>query len=126
MSAPVVAVPRARPALVRRLGRYETLVALGFVLLGVVKVEPAPSVALLALNLLSAVEAVDLGSGMRFLGITLDLLIIAVWLTAWLTTPRRVRLVVGAYIAGAALSAVLALLAVLGAPFPGRSGLIGE
>jgi O-antigen ligase len=37
-----------------------------------------------------------------------------------------VRLVVGAYIAGAALSAVLALLAVLGAPLPGRAALIGE
>jgi O-antigen ligase len=148
-----VAVLRAR---VRELSRYERLVALGFLLLGVVRVEPAPSdallavaaaawiggrgfdlrrvppamlgalIALLALTLISATQAVDLGTGMRYLGITLSMFVLAIWLTTWATTPRRVRVVVGAYLAGAAVSALIAILAVLGAPVPGRSALIGE
>jgi O-antigen ligase len=148
-----VATVRAR---VRGLSRYERLVALGFLLLGVVRVEPAPSdallavaavawigsrgfdlrrvppamlwtlVALIALNLVSASQAVDLGIGMRYLGITLNLFVLAIWLTTWATTPRRVRVVVGAYVAGAAVSAGIAILAALGAPLPGRATLIGE
>jgi O-antigen ligase len=136
--------------------RFETVVGLGFLLLGVVKVEPAPTdallaiaialsfaggrndlrrvptsmlltlVALLVLNLLSAAGAIQLGDAMRFLAITLYLFALAVWLTSWLNSAHRMRLVVGAYIAGAVITCALALLAVLGAPIPGRSALIGE
>jgi O-antigen ligase len=136
--------------------RFEAVVGLGFLALGIVKVEPAPSdallaiaigvslarggldlrrvpgsmllalVTLLALNLASAIGAVDFGTGMRFLGITLYLAVFAVWLAAWATTPRRMRLVVGAYVGGAVLWAVVSVLAVLGAPLPGREALIGE
>ena len=137
-------------------GRYEAVVGLGFLALGVVKIEPAPSdalltiaiglgfaaarpdlrrvpvsmllalVALLGLNLLSAIGAARFGDGMRFLAITLYLAVLAVWLATWATTPRRMRLVIGAYVAGAALSAAVSVLAVIGAPIPGRSALIGE
>jgi O-antigen ligase len=143
-------------ALTLAAGRYEAMVGLGFLALGVVKVEPAPSdalltiavgvalarggldlrrvpgsmllalVALLALNLLSAAGAVDFGTGLRFLGTTLYLMVFAVWLAAWATTPRRMRLVIGAYVAGAVLWAALSVLAVLGAPLPARTALIGE
>jgi len=154
--AVIGAVAAAGAALALAAASYETVVAFGFLALGVVKIEPAPSdallaiafglafarggldlrrvpvsmllalVALLAINLLSAMGAADFGGALRFFGITLYLVVLAVWLAAWATTPRRVRLVVGAYIAGAVLSAGLAVLAVLGAPLPGRSTLIGE
>jgi O-antigen ligase len=137
-------------------GRYEAVVGLGFLALGVVKIEPAPSdglltiaigvafaagrpdlrrvpvsmllalVALLGLNLLSAIGAARFGDGMRYLAITLYLAVLAVWLATWATTPRRMRLVIGAYVAGAALSAAVSVLAVIGAPIPGRTALIGE
>jgi O-antigen ligase len=123
--------------------RYDAAVALGFLILGVVWVEPAPpdavfalliavaavtgrsrlrrvprSVlvllgALLALNLGSAMAAVDLGAAIRFLGITLYLIILGVWLTGYLDSPARGRLMAAAYIAGAVGSAVLGSLAVV-------------
>src|SRR4051812_19043345 len=90
--------------------RFDAVVALGFLLLGVVKVEPAPTdallaiaialsiarldlrrvpgpmqltlVALLAVNLLSATGALDLGDSLRFFAITLYLAVFAIWLTA--------------------------------------------
>src|SRR4051794_6124711 len=136
--------------------RFGAVVGLGFLLLGVVRFEPAPTdallaiaiavsfagggidlrrvpasmllalLALLALNLLSAAGAVQLGDAMRFFSITLYLCVLAVWLTCWMTSAARVRLVVGAYIAGAVVTCAIALGAVLGLPFPGSSALIGE
>jgi O-antigen ligase len=136
--------------------RFETVVGLGFLLLGVVKIEPAPTdallaiaialsfaagrldllrvptsmllalVALLVLNLLSAMGAVRLGDAMRFFAITLYLAVLAVWLTGWLTSAARMRLVIGAYVIGAVVTTTIALIAVIGVPFPGSSAMIGE
>jgi O-antigen ligase len=135
--------------------RYELTVAAGFLLLGVVRVEPAPSdallavaigisiaagrvdlrrvpggilaliVVLLALNLVSTTAATQLGDGLRFLAITLYMLVLAVWLATYAQTPRRMRLVIGAYVAGACLFAALAVLALF-VPFPGHDALTGE
>jgi len=137
----VAGVVGAAAVLALAAARYELTIALGFLLLGVVRVEPAPTDALLAaviavavaggaldlkrvprtmlallvvllvLNLLSLAAAEDLGQSLRFLSITLYLAVLAVWLTSFLRTRRRMQLVVGAYVAGAVASAVLALLA---------------
>src|SRR5688500_14077142 len=123
--------------------RYDAAVALGFLILGAVWVEPAPpdavfallvvvaaatgrsrlrrvprSVlvllgALLAINLGSAMAAVNLGAGLRFLAITLYLMALGVWLTGYVDGPGRGRLVAAGYIAGAVGSAVLGSLAVI-------------
>src|SRR6185503_179174 len=111
--------------------------------LGVVRVEPAPSDALLAgaiavavatghfdlrrapgamvalvlgllvLNLLSMTGAADLGVALRFFGITLYLATLAVWLTTYLQSADRTRRVVGAYVAGAVAFATVAAVDVL-------------
>jgi O-antigen ligase len=139
----------------RPLGGVELTIALGFLLLGVVRVEPAPSdillaliaalavasgrvdlrrvpgsmltlvIFLLVLNLLSMTAAVDLGDALRFFAITLYLAVIAVWLTTYLQSAERMRLVVGAYIAGAVIFALLAVLALF-LPYPGHDTLAGE
>jgi O-antigen ligase len=123
--------------------RYEFTVALGFLLLGVVRFEPAPSdallaaviaiaiatgrfdlrrapssmvalvVALLVLNLLSMIAAADLDLALRFFVITLYLATVAVWLTTYLQSAGRMRRVVGAYVAGAAVFAAVAVVGVL-------------
>jgi O-antigen ligase len=135
--------------------RYELTIAAGFVLLGVVRVEPAPSdallavaigfaiasgrfdlrrvpgtmlallVVLLALNLLSMAGAADLGDALRFVSITLYLVVLAVWLTTYLDGPERMRRVVGAYIVGACAASALAVLALF-VSFPGHDALTGE
>jgi O-antigen ligase len=135
--------------------RYELTVAAGFLLLGVVRVEPAPSdallgaaaalmvvsgrfdlrrvpasmltliVALLALNLLSLTEAADMDRALRFLGITIYLAVFAVWLTLYLQSGDRMRRVVAAYVAGAAVFAAVAVLGLFVA-YPGHETLTGE
>jgi O-antigen ligase len=135
--------------------RYELTIAAGFLLLGVVRVEPAPSdallavaiglaivagrfdlrrvpggmlalvVVLLALNLLSMTAATELGDALRFFAITLYMLVLAVWLATYARTPRRMRRIIGAYVAGACLFAALAVLALF-VPFPGHDALTGE
>lgn len=131
------------------LARYEAAVALGFLLLGAVVAEPAPADAIfavvmaialvtgrfdlqsvplvvftllgtfLALNLLSAVEAVDPGSAGRFMLITLYLAVFAVWLAGFVNSRSRARLVVRFYIAGAVAAALVSSLA-LYLPVPSR------
>ncbi len=121
--------------------RYEIAVAIGFFLIGVVVVEPAPpdaifsvviAVALvtgrfeirrvplavvglisafLVLNLISAIEAVDPAIAARFFMITLYLAVFSVWFTGYLDSIRRTRTVVLAYVASALLSSLLGLLA---------------
>jgi O-antigen ligase len=135
--------------------RYELAVALGFLLLAVVRVEPAPSDAvlavliglavaggrvdlrrvpgpvlgllgaLIALNVASLAAAVELEPALRFFGITLYLVVFAVWLASYLRSERRMRVIVGAYVAGAVATAALAVLALFVA-YPGSDLFAGE
>jgi O-antigen ligase len=134
---------------------YDAAVALGFVLFGVVRVEPAPADALLAvcaalavvsgrfhlrripvpivgllaclvvLNILSMAGAAEMSEALRYGAITLYLIVLAVWLTSYLRTAARTQLVIRAYVAGAVLSSVAAVLALFVA-FPGHEVLAGE
>ena len=83
---------------------------------------------LLAINLvLSCAGAAAIWTPpLRFFAITLYMVMLAVWLASWATTPARVRLVVRAYVIGAALVTAPTLLAALGAGMPGHAVLIGE
>jgi O-antigen ligase len=117
--------------------RFEAVVAFGFLLFGVAFTEPAPpdlvfgvaiAVALvtghfslrrvppfiagllgafLLLNVFSAVEAIDLGRAADFFFITAYLVVFSVWLTGWIDSPARARLVLRALIAGAVVSAIV-------------------
>jgi O-antigen ligase/polysaccharide polymerase Wzy-like membrane protein len=131
------------------LGRYDTAVALGIFLLAAVRIEPAPAdlilfvviaVALvtgrfdlrrvplvvimllsvfLALNMLASVELIDLGRGVTFFAITLYLAVFGLWLTSYVRSAFRARVVLRAYVAAAVLSAAVAVLALFVA-FPGH------
>jgi O-antigen ligase len=133
--------------------RYELVVAIGFALLGVVRVEPAPSDAVLALlvaltiatgrfdlrrvpssilvllalllglTVLSASAAVDFGGAVQYLSITLYLVVLAIWLATYLDRRSRMRVVVGAYVAGAVAMSALALLALV-VPVPAADALV--
>jgi hypothetical protein len=135
------------------LARYDAAIALGVLLLAAVRIEPAPadlvfgvlialafvtgrlhlervplSVTLLvsgflALNLLASTAAIDGARAATYFGITLYLGIFALWLTAYVCSARRARLVLVAYIGGAALSAAVACLALI-APFPGADAFV--
>ena len=135
------------------LARYDAAVALGVLLLAVVRIEPAPSdlvfavvIALalvtgrlglervplsvtllisgfLALNLLAATAAVDGARAATFFGITFYLGLFGVWLAAYVCSVRRARLVLVAYLGGATISAGLACLALM-APFPGAEAFV--
>ena len=141
--------------LVLALSNYEAAVAAGFVLFGVVRFEPAPSDALLALlaalaiasgrldlrrvpapilallagllalNVLSMAGAADLGGALRYFAITLYLAVLAVWLASYLRSASRMRLVIGAYLAGAVASSALAVVSLFVA-YPGHELLTGE
>ena len=134
---------------------YDAAVALGFVLFGVVRVEPAPSDVLLAmlaalavvsgrfhlrripapivvllavlvvLNILSMAVAAELDAALRYFAITIYLVVLAVWLTSYLRTEARMRLVIRAYVGGAVIMSVLAVVALYVA-YPGHELLAGE
>ena len=136
------------------LASREAAIALGFLLFGVVRVEPAPAdavlgllaalaiatgqvnlrrlpgaiVALLAalviLNVLSLSGAEDLPSALRFMAITLYLFVLAVWLVSHLRTRARMRVVIRAYVAGAVVTSALAVAALFVA-YPGHE-LLGS
>ena len=135
------------------LARYDAAIALGILLLAVVRIEPAPSdlvfavvIALafvigqfhlervplsvtllvsgfLALNLLAATGAIDGARAVTYFGITLYLGIFGLLLAAYVCSVRRARLVLLAYLFGAALSAAVACLALI-APFPGAEAFV--
>lgn len=135
------------------LARYDAAIALGVLLLAVVRIEPAPSdlvfgvlIALafvtgrlhlervplsvtllvsgfLALNLLASTAAIDGARAATYFGITLYLGIFALWLASYVCSVRRARLVLLAYLGGAGLSAAVACLALI-APFPGAEAFV--
>ena len=128
------------------LTKIEVAVGLGILLLGVVRLEPAPTdfilgtvvaVALvtgrfslgrvpqsifllvgayLALNIVSAAVAIDFPLAVSFGLITLYLAGFAIWLTSFVNSTKRARLVAGAYVYGAAAVAVLGTLALWVSP----------
>jgi hypothetical protein len=129
------------------LARYHAAVALGFALLGVVVVDPAPAdgvfLVLMAiafasrrfrlsavplpvivglgvfavLNLLSAVQVAEPERAASYFLITLFVAAVAVWLAGYVVTQDRARLVVRAYLVAAVSSAALGVLALF-APLP--------
>jgi O-antigen ligase len=135
--------------------RYDLAVTIGFLLLGVVLVEPAPSdalfglvmavaaatgrfrlkrvprtvlyllAALIVLNLLSAADVTDWAVAGRFFAITLYLSFFSLWLAAYIDRPSRARRLVRAYLFIAVLSAALASLALF-IHFPASSTMIGD
>ncbi len=135
------------------IARYEAAVFLGFLLFGIVRVEPAPPDAVIAvviavalvtgrvqperipmsvgmllgaflvLNVLSAMEAVDNVVAARFFAITIYLIVFACWLVSYVRTERRARTILRLYIAGAAIFAVASTLA-LYSSFPWSDMLV--
>ena len=136
-------------------GRYDLAVVIGFVLLGVVVVEPAPSDVLfglamavavvtgrfglrrvsrlatflvasfIGLNILSMMDVLSWSAAGRFFLITLYLGVFSLWLAAYIDRPQRARWLVCAYLATAVLSAVLGSAALF-VHFPGHTLLIGD
>jgi O-antigen ligase len=136
------------------LASREAAIALGFLLFGVVRVEPAPADAVLALlaglaiaagqvdlrrvpgaivvllaalvmlNVLSLSGAEDPPSALRFMAITIYLLVLAVWLASHLRTRARMQVVIRAYVAGAVATSALAVVALFVA-YPGHE-LLGS
>ncbi len=135
------------------LARYDAAVALGVLLLAVVRIEPAPSdlvfgvvialafvtgrlflervplsvtilvSAFMALNLLAATDAPDGARAVSYFAITLYLGVFGLWFAAYVCSVRRARLILLAYLLGAALSAAVACLALV-AGFPGSSAFV--
>ena len=135
------------------IARYDAAVALGFVIFGVVRVEPAPpdliliSViavafvtgrfnidriplaaiagvgAFISLNLLSTLEAIKPGTAALFLSITLYLAVFSLWLADYVNSTRRAHLIVSAYLVAAVVSALLGTTALI-VPFPGHETFI--
>lgn len=134
--------------------RFDAAVLVAFSLLGIVVVEPAPVdlvlvvviavavttgrfsprvspvalaavVALLALSLLSAVEVVDAGRAALFVATTAYLILFALWLSGYVASLERARMLVVGYLVAAASSAVLGTLALF-TGVPGRDLVIGD
>lgn len=133
--------------------RLDWAVALGVLLLGVVRFEPAPTdivlgiavavalvtsrVALqqvppaifalagayLVLNIVSTVEAVDPIRALVFFSITAYLLALAVWVTNYVRSEGAAKLIVRCYVWGAAI-VTIPTLAALFATFPGSDFLV--
>jgi O-antigen ligase len=130
--------------------RYEAAAALGMLMLGVVFVEPAPPDALLMtviavaiatgrftlrrvpapvllllaafllLNLISTVFANEPRRAATYLLITTYLCLLGIWVSGFVDSPRRARVIIAPLIAGAVITAAIGV-AVLFVSFPGRS-----
>jgi O-antigen ligase len=137
------------------IARYDLAVAVGFLLMAVVRIEPAPPDgafavimavaaatgrfrlsraprlvvalvgALIAINLLSAMDAIDTGAALRFFGITAYLAFFSLWLAGYLDSSHRARLIVRVWLFVAILSA-LAGIAAYFLPVPGKEILLGD
>lgn len=132
--------------------RFDAAVVLAFALLGFVVVDPAPVdlllvvliavtaatgrfksrapasvvaalAALLALNLLSAVEVIQTGRAAAFLATTTYLALFGFWLSGFVDSRSRARLVTNGYLFAAATSTVIGLLALFVA-FPGADQVV--
>ncbi len=140
-------------ALALTLARFQAAVGLGVLLLAFVRIEPAPADAIFAvviavtlltgrfnlrrvpmlavglvgtflvINLFSSVEMIDPVRGIRFFAITLYLGIFALWLTEYMCSTGRARLVVRLYLLSALASAALGSAALF-APFPGHETFV--
>jgi hypothetical protein len=136
------------------IGRYDTAVGIGFLLMGVVRFEPAPPDAafavimavaavtgrfrlsraprmavwlvgaLLLVNVLSLVDAVSMTAALRYLFITAYLALFALWLTGYLDSRGRARLALVTWLAIGVVSAVVSS-AMLQLPLPGRDFILG-
>ena len=121
--------------------RYDAAVALGILLLPVVRAEPAPVDAVLAiviavaavtnrlelrrvplsmlamcllfiaLNLLSSMEALESNIAARYMAVTVYCIAIGFWICGYVDSERRARLVIKAYIASAVAIAVISTIA---------------
>ena len=72
------------------------------------------------LNLVACVEVVDPARAAAILSITLYLAVFALWLTGYVVSPRRARVIARSYVFAAVTAAVLGSLALLVA-FPAPS-----
>jgi hypothetical protein len=134
---------------------FTTAIAIGLLLMGIVRFEPAPpdiafavimAVAamtgrfrlnrvpisvrwivglLLVVNLLSMLDVLVLSEALRFLFITAYLAIFSLWLTGYVDRPSRARLVAVTWLAVGVVSAIVSVLA-LNLPVPGRSFILGS
>jgi O-antigen ligase len=141
--------------LVLALTNYDAAALLGFALLGIVLAEPAPAdlvffvviavglvtgrfrlrrvppavLAIIgvffALNLLSAVEVVDMARALTFFATTIYVAVLGLWITGWITNRRRAKLAAGGYLVAAVAACALGLLALFVA-VPGRDLIVGE
>lgn len=137
-------------------GRYEAAVALGFLLSGVVKIEPAPPdgvfaiiilvafvtgrlrvdrvpapvlfvlAGLVAINVLSFAAADSMGDAIRFFAITLYVVVFAIWLAGYADRDRRGRGIVIGWLAIAVFSSILGTLALQLPSFPMRLEFISN
>lgn len=134
---------------------YEATAVLGFALLGIARVEPAPPdlvfatliavaavtgrfrfdrlpsivAALLGLfltvNLVSFVDAVSTSRALRFFAITAYLVVLAAWLTGYARSRERVQALVGAYVWAAVAMSAASSLALF-ITFPGSELLVAR
>jgi O-antigen ligase len=137
------------------IARYEWAVAFGFLLFGIVKVEPAPpdgvfaviiAVALvsgrfrlsrvpliasclvgmlIALNVLSSMEIIDKAAAVRFFGITFYLAVFSLWFASYIDSTQRARTVVICYLIIALITAAIGVAAV-NLPIPMRHFFLGD
>ena len=132
--------------------RLDVAAFIGIALLGVVLVDPAPAdlvlvivigvalatarfrprapvaalaalLAFLALGLLSSIEAVDGFKAAIFLATTAYLVLLALWLSGFVDSHARARLVAGAYLTAAVFSAAIGTVALFVA-VPGHEVLV--
>jgi O-antigen ligase len=138
------------------IGYYDVAVGVGFLLMGVVQFEPAPPDgafavimavaavtgrfrvsrapllvtgllgALVAVNVLSMMDALDTGRALRYFGITLYLVLFSLWLVGYVDSQRRARVVVRAWLIIAVASAIASVIAfTLPVPFAVKDLLMG-
>jgi hypothetical protein len=137
-------------------GRYEAAVALGFLMSGVVKFEPAPPdgifaviiavavvtgrlrvdrvpapvaallAGLVSINILSFAAADSIGEGVRFVAITFYVIAFAVWLAGYADRESRGRQIVIAWLAIGIFSAILGTAALQLPNFPMRLEFITD